>query len=69
MAQEIFFVENVKCAGCAKAIQEGLQDIPALSRVEVDIPSGQVTLNGSELSREEITAKLARLGYPVVSQA
>ena len=62
--QEQFQVLNVKCGGCVSAIQAGLQTLTGISDVAVDIPSGQVTVTGEALSRTELSAKLAALGYP-----
>jgi copper chaperone len=62
--QEQFQVQNVKCGGCASAIQTGLQTLDGVNEVTVDIPSGQVSVTGTALSRAQLSAKLAALGYP-----
>ena len=62
--QEQFQVQNVKCGGCVSAIQTGLQTLDGVSDVAVDIPSGQVIVTGTALSRAPLSAKLAALGYP-----
>ena len=62
--QEIFKVQNVKCGGCAKAIQDGLGGMAGVDSVEVDIESGTVTVNGDALDRAALSAKLGELGYP-----
>jgi len=64
MSNEIFTVKNVKCGGCVSAIENGLKDLPGVENVEVVIDGGQVTVSGSDLSREAISAKLQELGYP-----
>jgi copper chaperone len=64
MSNEIFNVKNVKCGGCVSAIEEGLKALPGVQSVEVSIESGQVTVNGGNLSREQLSAKLNELGYP-----
>ena len=58
--------QNIKCAGCATNIKNGLVDIAGIDSVEVDIPSGTVRIEGSEPDLTTITAKLAELGYPIV---
>ncbi len=62
--QERFQVQNVKCGGCASAIKAGLQALDGVSDVTVDIPGGQVTITGVALSRPQLSAQLAALGYP-----
>jgi copper chaperone CopZ len=64
--QESFSVKNVKCAGCVKAIQQGLQALPRVTAVTVVIDGGAVTVEGEALNRTQLAAKLAELGYPEV---
>ena len=64
--QENFSVQNVKCAGCVAAIRDGLVSMPGVSSVEVIIEGGKVTVEGGELNRTVLAAKLAELGYPEV---
>ena len=62
--QENFTVKNVKCSGCVKAIQNGLQSLPGVAAVEVTIDGGKVSVAGDRLDRAQIAAKLSELGYP-----
>ena len=64
MQTEIFAVNNVKCGGCATAIQLGLAGLPGVSAVEVNFPGGPVTVRGEGLERAALAKKLAELGYP-----
>ncbi len=61
---EIFTVDNVKCAGCVKTIQDGLGELPGVTAVTVDIPSGEVRVEGTDLDRARLAARLSELGYP-----
>lgn len=63
---EDFTVQNVKCAGCVAAIRDGLGSMPGVDSVEVVIEGGKVTVEGGELNRTALAAKLAELGYPEV---
>lgn len=58
--------QNIKCAGCAANIQNGLTSLAGVEAVEVDVASGNVHIEGNALDQDTITAKLAELGYPVV---
>lgn len=62
--QELFTVKNVKCGGCVKNIQQGLQGMAGVTSVEVIIEGGKVTVEGSDLNRAQLSAKLSELGYP-----
>lgn len=64
MQRELFMVQKVKCDGCATNIREGLLNLPGIDSVEVKVSTGQVTIQGTQLSREELAGKLDALGYP-----
>ncbi|HFC54066.1 MAG TPA: copper chaperone [Gammaproteobacteria bacterium] len=64
MQSETFEVRNVKCAGCVKAIVDGIGSLPGVSGVTVSVEDGQVTVTSDGLTRTTIVAKLAELGYP-----
>lgn len=57
--------QNIKCAGCAANIKNGLGELNGIDSVEVEIDTGTVTIEGSSLDTDTISAKLAELGYPV----
>ncbi len=64
MQTEVFKVQNVKCGGCVKAIENGLNILPEVSEVIVSIDEGQVIIRGEALDRQQLADKLAELGYP-----
>lgn len=64
MQNETFHVLNVKCAGCVSAIEKGLNELGNIRQVQVDIKAGQVQVEGDELERARLSAKLSELGYP-----
>ena len=64
MQRELFMVQKVKCDGCATNIREGLLSLPGIDSVEVEVSTGQVTIQGTQLSHEELAGKLTALGYP-----
>ena len=66
MPLESFTVQNVKCDGCASNIEDGLLKHPGVVKVEVDIATGKVTVEGQKLSREQLSEKLTALGYPLI---
>lgn len=57
-------VENIKCGGCASTIRSKLETMDGIEKVEVDIASGRVSVDGSDGSRDAAAAKLLQLGYP-----
>lgn len=62
-----FQVQNVKCQGCASAIRAGLGQNPGVQEVQevqVDVPTGRVTVQAENDIRAELGAALKELGYP-----
>lgn len=59
-----FHVQNVKCTGCASAIQTGLGKNPRVQAVKVDVPTGTVIVTSEVEIRPELSAALKQLGYP-----
>ncbi len=58
-------VENIKCGGCANSIRNAVLKMKGVSRADVDIESGTITLEVSEdVKRETITSTLRTMGYP-----
>ena len=64
MPQEIIMAQNIKCGGCVSRIRDGLSPLAGVTAIDVDIPTGRVTVSGVALSRPALTSKLAALGYP-----
>ena len=59
-----FTVQNVKCGGCASAIQAGLRQNAQVLDVAVDVPTGRVTVEVETDVRAELSTVLRTLGYP-----
>ena len=56
-------VDNIKCGGCANTIRSKLEEAFE-APVSVDIENGVVRIESSQEKREEIVARLVKLGYP-----
>lgn len=56
--------QNIKCNGCVSAIQTGLKDLSGVNSVEVDIPTGTVTVEAEQDLSAEIAETLGKIGYP-----
>lgn len=62
--QEIISVENIKCGGCARTIENNLNKIPDIQSVTIDVEAGKVTVEGENLQRDALINTLLSLGYP-----
>ena len=57
-------VENIKCGGCAKSIENALLKIAGVEKVGINIEQGEITVEGEPLSKDELCKTLLSLGYP-----
>lgn len=62
--QETISVENIKCGGCARTIENNLKKVENLHTVTVNVEEGVITVEGDNLQREELVKLLLSLGYP-----
>jgi copper chaperone len=65
MKTEHIAVDNLKCNGCAHTIEKNLLKEESVSKVLIDIKTGELDIEGSDsLDREALIEKLSHLGYP-----
>ncbi len=62
--QFVINVENIKCGGCARSIENSLLKLSGVAEVRVDVEQGQVSVEGESFNSAEIAQKLLSLGYP-----
>lgn len=62
--QETISVENIKCGGCARTIENNLNKVPEIQSVAIDVETGMVTVEGENLQRDALIKTLLSLGYP-----
>lgn len=63
-----FEVEGMSCAHCVQAVTKAVQSVAPSAKVEIDLASGQVTINGGD-RRDAIAAAIKEAGYDVVADA
>ena len=59
-----FQAQNIKCMGCVNNIKVGLETLPNVNKSDVDLDSKTVTVEGKDLSEQDIYNKITELGYP-----
>lgn len=70
MQSHSFFVENLKCNGCANSIRKEISKYPEISSVRIEADQSLIIIEFSE-NFEQLDAlkhKLARIGYPEMGQ-
>jgi len=63
---KVLSVPNISCMHCAQHIKKGLNSLPGLKAVEVDVPHKLVTVTyDNEATLAAVEAALSEMGYPV----
>ena len=60
-----FYIQNLKCSGCASTITKNISEIKLVSNVKVDVDESSVTLDSEENRLDDVKNKLASMGYPL----
>lgn len=57
-------VTGMTCGHCVASVTEELQEVPGVTDVRVDLPTGAVTVTSdAELSRDDVATAVAEAGY------
>ncbi|MCP3818829.1 heavy-metal-associated domain-containing protein [Streptomyces sp. A3M-1-3] len=69
MSETTYTVTGMTCGHCADAITKELSDLPGVRKVDVDVPSGRVTVTSdSPLATEDVRAAVVEAGeYELVA--
>ncbi|MFC4533265.1 heavy-metal-associated domain-containing protein [Sphaerisporangium dianthi] len=63
-----YTVKGMTCGHCVSSVKEEVGEVPGVTGVEVDLPTGLVTVQGEgPLDGAAITAAVKEAGYEVVS--
>lgn len=60
-----FYIQNLKCGGCAKTITRELSELDGVSDVLVDKDASTVTFESTQEDTSNVHDRLNELGYPV----
>ena len=66
--EKIFFIQNLKCGGCANTIKKEIEQIEGVSNVIVNTDDDSVKLNSVNDVDLLIVERLNKLGYPVITE-
>jgi copper chaperone len=63
-----YTVVGMTCGHCVKAVTDELSDLEGVERVEVDLPSGMVTVtSAAPLADDAVAAAVDEAGYTLAS--
>ena len=65
--QTVYTVTGMTCGHCASSVTEELSELPGVTDVAVDLPTGAVTVtSATELDRSSVAAAVTEAGYQLV---
>lgn len=62
-------VTGMDCMGCVKAVEKAVKRVDPGAAVVVDLPSGNVTIEGAKAARADFESAITRAGYGVSAAA
>lgn len=71
MIKQEFFVENLKCGGCANTIRKTITKFAGVQNVSVDTENSKIEIEMEDVDNQLtlIKQKLASIGYPEVGSS
>ena len=60
----IFNVEKMTCGGCARHVTKTIEKAAPGSKVEIDLPTGKVTVEPAPADMAAIAKAISDAGYP-----
>ena len=67
MTSREYTVHGMTCAHCVLSVREEVGDVAGVSRVDVELESGRLTVEGSNLDDGAIINAVAEAGYEAVT--
>ena len=58
-----YTVEGMTCQHCVTSVREEVSEVAGVTRAEVDLDAGRLTVTGSDLDDAAIRAAVAGAGY------
>jgi copper ion binding protein len=67
MSQATYTVTGMTCGHCATSVTEEVQEIDGVQNVDIDVPTGKVTVTSAEpLDADRVRAAVTEAGYQLV---
>ncbi|MPZ01094.1 MAG: cation-transporting ATPase [Actinophytocola sp.] len=69
MATATYTVSGMTCGHCAQSVTEEVSEVPGVTDVNVDLPTGKVTVTSEQpVSEDKVRAAVTEAGYELVSK-
>ncbi|PPS69870.1 MULTISPECIES: heavy-metal-associated domain-containing protein [Streptomyces] len=69
MAEKTYRVSGMSCGHCAASITEEVVEVPGVTQVDVDVPTGRVAVQGESVDDDAVRAAITEAGYEVTAAA
>ncbi|GAB2859750.1 heavy-metal-associated domain-containing protein [Lentzea nigeriaca] len=67
MAESTFTVKGMTCGHCVSSVTEEVSQISGVQQVDVDLPTGKVTITSDEpVAEDAVRAAVTEAGYELV---
>jgi len=68
MAQSTYTVQGMTCGHCVSSVTEEVSQIDGVPEVDIDLPSGKVTVVSDEpIAEDAVRAAVTEAGYELVA--
>ncbi len=64
---QTFTVTGMDCQGCVKAVEKALSRVAPQATIKVDLASGNVLVDNTTASHEELTQAVIKAGFGVAA--
>ena len=65
--ERTYVVQGMTCGHCKLSVTEEVGELAGVSAVDVDLPSGRVTVRGTAIDDDAVRGAVDAAGYQVVS--
>jgi copper chaperone len=65
--QRQYRVEGMTCAHCVLSVREEVSEVAGVTAVDVDLPSGRLTVSGERFGDDEVAEAVADAGYRIAA--
>ena len=65
--QRTYTVQGMTCSHCVLSVREEVSEVAGVQRVEVDLESGRLDVQGEAFTDEAVRSAVADAGYEVVT--
>ncbi len=66
MAERSYIVQGMTCEHCVRSVTEEVGAVEGITAVEVDLPTGRVTVRGDAFTDAAVAEAVDEAGYEIV---